>query len=144
MTHKRAQFLREKLYELYTLLYRAATPSVDFRELVNSSPWVVENKLPREFMSWSKEKRDDFLKSFKRETEFPPDHFTEEEAIANGAKRNIDYDSYFLEKETYVNIVNSFVNDKKNKLTKLEKEKFKTEAYLGCGPAFAPREDTER
>lgn len=134
MTHKRAEYLREKLYDMYTLLYKAATPSVDFRELVAKSPWVVHNRFPNEYWKWDKDKQEEFKKTFEYETYYPADHFTTEEAISFGAQRKINYDDYYLDKDEYDKIVKDFINDKKNKLSSTEKKQFRTEAYLGCGP----------
>ena len=142
MTPKRRQYLKDKIYEMYTLLYRAATPSVDFKELVASSPWIKRNMYPSEYYKMTREEQEKFSKTFEYTTTLPADSMSEEEATERGFQRKIDYDSYYLDKDEYDKIVNEFINDKKNKFSKVEKQQFRTEAYLGCGPTSA-RHDSD-
>jgi len=137
MTPKRRQYLKDKLYEMYTLLYKAATPSIDFMELVKNSSWIRRNMYPSEYYTMSKEEQEKFRETFEYETILPADSMTEEEAIQKGFQRKIEYDKYYLDRDEYDKIVNDFINDKKNKFSKIEKSQFRTEAYLGCGPTSA-------
>lgn len=141
MTERRRKYLKDKLYELYTLLYKAASPSVDFRELVAKSPWVKRNNHSIAYWKMSPEERREVDKTFEYETIYPPDAFTDEEVEKSGEdiKRKIDWDSYYLDKDTYDKIVKDFINDKKNKFSSIEKHKFTMEAYLGCGPTTYDR-----
>ena len=134
MTDRRKKFLREKLYELYAQLYKAATPSADFYKLKDEAPWVMRNYLPKEYYNMSKEEQEEFLKTFEYETVLPADAMTFEEARHTRFMKKIDFDAYFLDRDKYAEIVDNFIKDKNNKLTRMEKEGFKTEAYLGCGP----------
>ena len=143
MSPKRARYLKDKLYELYSLLYKAATPSVDFMELVAKSPWIKRNELPKEYWKMSKEEQEKFRETFEYETLYPAESFTEEEAKTQRLQKKIDWDSYYLDKDTYDKIVNDFINDKSNKLTSIEKKQFRVEAYLGCGPTSAERKRTQ-
>jgi len=134
MGEKRRQFLREKLYDLYTLLYKEATPSADFRTLVANAPWIKRNDHPKKYFNMSKEEQVEFDKTFVKETIIPADSMTTEEAQLGGFKKKIDFDAYYLDEVTYNAIVENFIKDRNNKLTSLEKRGFKVEAYLGCGP----------
>lgn len=141
MSPKRARYLKDKLYELYTLLYKAATPSADFIELVAKAPWIKRNEYPKEYWKMTKDEQTKFRETFEYETSYPADAFTEEEAIKGKLQKKINWDNYYLDKDSYDKIVNDFINDKNNKFTSIEKKQFRMEAYLGCGPTSAKREE---
>lgn len=62
------------------------------------------------------------------------DFLVENAEIGDDGRKIIPYQKYFLEKEIYEEIVNKHM--KTMRLSKSEKEAFKFEMYLGCGPTW--------
>lgn len=131
---KRKQYLYEKLIELYTLLYRESYPSVDFKELMSKSYWIRRNSFPEKYYSMSNNDKEEFRKTFEEFTLKKHNEMTEDEARINGFQLDIPYNDFFIDKDRYKEIVDNFINDKKNKFSNIEKRSFNIEAYLGCGP----------
>lgn len=109
LSHKK---LQEIIHETYCMLYKAATPSVDFDELVNRcSRYLDENGQVQEMDK----------------------PISTEEAIRRGWKKDIQFEKYYLDKDSYKEIVDNQI--KKYKIKKgLEQNTFAMHAYLGCGP----------
>ena len=131
---KRGQYLYDKLIELYTLLYKESTPSVDFKELMESSYWIRMNHYPNEYFNMSPEEKKEFEKTFERYTRKNPDELTEDEAISKGYQREIPYNDFFIDDNKFHKIVDDFLRDKKNKLSKIERTQMRNTVYLGCSP----------
>lgn len=101
----------ELVMDGYKALYAAATPSVDFEELVNNCTRYVDNE---------------------GVTHFTDNPLNNDECRLRGWRKDIQYMDYELDEETYTNIVESKI--KEHKLRGFRKDAFRTTMYLGCGP----------
>lgn len=101
----------QAVLECYEELYKAAVPSVSFQHL-NETCTVYEDSDYREHV-----------------TETP---LTDIERETRGWRKKIPMDAYYLPREKYEGIVSAI--EKKYKMSKSEKIRFRFQAYLGCGP----------
>lgn len=105
--------------ETYRMLYKAATPSADFDELVENCT-TFEDANGKEIGFHEK--------------------LSNDELRARRWRRVIDYDAYYRDK--YKEIVEA--QAKKYKLRNMWKQGFDMEMYLGCGPtSHRPEEGKE-
>lgn len=107
-------------YELemdgYKALYAAATPSVDFEQLVNECRRYIDREGKIHI------------------TEEP---LTTEECAIRGWRKDIQYMNYELDEVTYHEIVEAKI--KEHKLKGVRAEAFKNTMYLGSGPNFTKK-----
>ena len=109
----------ELVLEGYKALYAAATPPADFEKLVNECLKYVDK--------------------------YGKVHYTEKpltsvECMEKEWRKDIGYMDYELEEETYRNIVESII--KKYKLNKFKSDAFRNTMYLGSGPCFKKKNNT--
>ena len=105
---------KDLIIDGYKALYAAATPSVDFEELINNCCRYVDKE------------------SVTHITEKP---LTDEECIAKGWMKDIQYTNYKLDLKTYKEIVENKI--KEHKLKGFRAEAFKNTMFLGSGPSIA-------
>lgn len=108
----------ELVMDGYKALYLAATPSVDFEQLINECKKYIDMDGKPHF------------------TETP---LTVEECTERGWKKDIGYMDYELDEDTYRQIVEDKI--KEHKLKGFRAEAFKNTMYLGAGPAFKKRDE---
>lgn len=113
MTEKEKKRYRKILFKIYEALYKKSTPSADFYELLEKSPWC----------SLEEGKYVEHPESAK---------MTHDECIANGWVKKIPYDDYTLDSDIYDETVTKIL--KRYKLEDHERKALRFEAYLGCGP----------
>lgn len=95
----------------YKALFAAATPSVDFEELVNNCLRYVDKE---------------------GKTHFTDKPLTTEECADKGWLKDIEYMNYSLSSDEYKNIVEAKI--KEHNLKGIRAEAFRTTMYLGSGP----------
>ncbi len=117
MRNRSVKSLDKILREIYVELYKNASPSADFEELMEKAPWV-ENINGINILH---------------------EDVSEEEAKAKKYKKFIDFNSYYLEKSEYDRIIRE-IYDKYN-LNKHDREVLNFNAYLGCGPSTKKKDD---
>lgn len=64
------------------------------------------------------------------------DELVEKAELDDNGRKIIPYNEYFIDKSLYDTIVERQM--KTMRLTKSEKDAFKFEMYLGCGPSYLP------
>lgn len=99
----------------YQALFKAATPSADFMQLINNCCKYID-------MSGNIHNTDTPL--------------TKEECITKGWRKDINYMDYELEEDVYEQIVQDKI--KQHNLNPNDAEKFRFQMYLGCGPKTIP------
>ena len=107
----------ELVVDGYKALFAAATPPADFEKLVNECVKYID------------------YNGVHHETKTP---LSEEEFIARGWKKDIEYMNYELDEEIYREIVESKI--KEHKLKGIRAQAFRNTMYLGSGPAFKKKE----
>lgn len=117
MRNRSTKSLDKILKEIYTELYKKSTPSADFEELMNNAPWV-ENIQGINILH---------------------EGVSDSEAKANGYKKFIDFENYYLEESEYDKIVKEVYD--KYKLNKHDREVLNFNVYLGCGPSTVKKDD---
>lgn len=110
---------KEIILETYRMLYKEATPSADFDELVENCTTYVDMHTYEIVSSGEK--------------------LTTEELVRRGWQRKIPYEEYFLDDTRYREIVDG--QAKKYKLKAMWLNGFNFEMYLGCGPTSVRPED---
>ena len=111
----------EAINETYRMLYKEATPSADYDELVaNCCRYADENNNIQV-------------------TEQP---LSKEEMLSRGWKKAIDYMSYYLDQKRYNEIVEA--QAAKYKIKGCELNGFRMEMYLGHGPTSCSAEDLKK
>lgn len=103
----------ELVMDGYQALYEAATPSADFKKLVENCVRFIDNDGKIHY------------------TEQP---LTSEECKNRGWKKDIEYLNYELDEDVYKNIVESKI--KEHNLKGYKAEAFRNTMYLGSGPSF--------
>ena len=103
----------ELVMDGYKALYAAATPPADFEKLVKECRRYIDRDGKPHIM---------------------PEPLTLEELQEREWRKDIEYMNYELDKDTYVNIVESKI--KEHKLKNMKAQAFRNTMYLGCGPAF--------
>lgn len=113
MTNKEQKRLRDILFKIYGALYKAATPSADFNELLENAPWCTyENGVY---------------------VEHPESRLmSKDECVKRGWQKKIDYENYVLDSDEYDKIVTKIL--KRHKLSDADRQALRIQAYLGCGP----------
>lgn len=112
---------RQLVNETYRMLFKEATPSADYDELLKNCCRYGDEENKIVF------------------TEAP---LSDEELRRRGWKKAIDFMSYYLDKERYQEIVES--QAEKYKLKGYELSGFRTTMYLGWGPtSYKPKEGRE-
>jgi hypothetical protein len=108
-------------YELemdgYQALYAAATPSADFKKLVDECVRFIDHNGKLHF------------------TEEP---LSDDECRARGWRKDIEYMNYELDEEVYKEIVESKI--KEHKLKGYKAQAFRNTMYLGSGPTFTKKD----
>lgn len=115
MAEKRKKITDDELMmEGYQALYAAATPSADFKSLVDNCTRYMDRE------------------GDIHNTETP---LTNEECRTRGWQKDIEYMNYSLDRDVYEQIIDDII--KKYNLKGLRAQAFKNTMYLGCGPKFA-------
>ena len=108
----------ELVMDGYTALYAAATPSANFKELIdNCTKYIDRDGKPH----------------------FTDKPLTTAECMERGWQKDIGYMDYVLDEDTYSSIVESKI--KEHNFKGLKAEAFKNTMYLGCGPSFKKNEE---
>ena len=103
--------MNQIIRETYSLLYSAATPSCDFEEMIKHCGYIDKNNA---------------------DLDIPAGSLTEEDVKQMGIKIKVPYNDYTLDEDKFSEIMESQIE--RYKLTKMEKEIFKFNIYLGCSP----------
>jgi hypothetical protein len=103
----------ELVLDGYKALYAAATPSVDFEELVNNCLRYVDRS---------------------GKTHYTEKPLSIDECREKEWRKDIEYMNYELEEDKYVKIIEDKI--KEHKLTGIRAKAFRNKMFLGAGPAF--------
>jgi hypothetical protein len=103
----------ELMMDGFQALYKAATPSADFKELLEQCKRYIDSECKIHF------------------TETP---LSNDEMKIRGWRKDIEYTNYVLDEETYARIVESKISE--HNLSGQKAEAFKNTMYLGCGPTI--------
>lgn len=107
----------ELVMDGYQALYAAATPSADFKKLVDECVRFID---------------------MDGKTHFTESPLTGDECMARGWRKDIEYMNYELEEEVYKEIVESKI--KEHKLKGYKAQAFRNTMYLGSGPTFTKKD----
>lgn len=103
----------ELVMDGYQALYAAATPSADFKELVDKCVRFID---------------------LDGKVHFTEEPLSKDECLSRGWKKDIEYMNYELDEEVYNEIVESKI--KEHKLKGYKAQAFRNTMYLGSGPTF--------